>query len=59
MKDTANFCMRNLDSTGTCLARKSCAAKLLEGWSHAVIKFRSAVNMIIVTEDVKGSNIMA
>ncbi len=57
MKMLVNSCIRNLGRNGVSLIGKSCAARPLEGWRHAVSKFRRSVSMKITIEDRKRSNI--
>ena len=44
-----NSCIRKMDRIGM-RSRKYCAARLREGWRHAVSKFRRAVSMKIAVE---------
>ncbi len=54
-----NFCIRNLDSKGGELERKSCAAMPMEMWRHSLSKIKRAVSMKIMIENRKRGNIAA
>ena len=58
VKVLVNSCIRRMDRIGNRNRnKKPCAARLQEGWSHAVSKLRRAVSMKIVVEKRCRSNI--
>ena len=50
MKILVDSSIRKIDRIGIRRSRKSCAAKLQEGWRHAISKFRRAVSLKIAVE---------
>ena len=49
VKILVNSSIRKMDRIGM-RSRKSCTARLREGWRHAVSKFRRAISMKIAVE---------
>ncbi len=54
-----NSCIRNLDSMGRSIGRKSRAVRPREEGRHVASNFRRAVSMKIAIKDRKGGNIAA
>lgn len=53
-----NSCRRGLESTGLNIKGKSCTARPLEKWRHAVSKLRRGVSMTISMADRKEATVL-